>query len=277
MSSAEKKTFTSNKLDFMDAISKDTRITATAFRVAYRLLQRFKEKRGSFPSQALVASEIGCSERAVREAIADLVDVGWLHIVRHGRRNFYGFKWVKQEGRDVPTKRQQRNANAVNRDRQNSAGVATPDRQNSAYGGNRHRQNSAYVSYNTYDPSESNTSVPSDSNTYGHMHGVHADRVGRGSEGQGTTKNPTMGFRDIMRSIGMSEPTLDTLCGNLRSVRRRLTPGLGWRLRNDLLMMRNDYGVSFESCIDTMACLGWDVIADPDSLAAHAVDISEAA
>jgi hypothetical protein len=288
MTSAEKKSFTSNKLTFLDAMSKDTRLTANAFRVAFRLLQHFSNDAGAaFPAQATLASEVGCSIRSIKDAIADLVESGWIEIVRNGKRNFYVFRWPKPDGNGgppmTPTKRQKRNAQAANRHMQKSAKTGNRHMQKSVSGGNRHMQKSvsAYRLTPTY-PSGVNTYDPPEVNTYDHIRAksAPADRVGPGGKvqgGKGTTKNTTTGFRDIMRGIGMSESTIGNLCAYLRSVSRRLTPGLGGRLRNDLLMMRDDHGISFESTIATMVDLGWDVIADPDRLAAEAADISEAA
>ena len=87
--------FTSWKLHLLDAISMDPRVTATEFRVAYRLLQHANaETRAIFPSQERIASQIGAKERAVRAAIAGLVEKRWLTISRPNRRlpNLYRFE-----------------------------------------------------------------------------------------------------------------------------------------------------------------------------------------
>lgn len=87
-------TFTSQKLDLLDAISMDPRVTAGEFRVAFRLLQHANSETGAiFPSQDRLASQIGMKERTVRACIDGLVRKGWLHKERPNRRvpNFYRF------------------------------------------------------------------------------------------------------------------------------------------------------------------------------------------
>lgn len=87
--------FTKWKLDLLDAMSMDPRLTSTEFRVAYRLLQHANaETRAIFPSQDRIASQIGSKERAVRAAIAGLVAKGWLTVSRRNRRlpNMYRFE-----------------------------------------------------------------------------------------------------------------------------------------------------------------------------------------
>ena len=88
------KSFTSSKLDILDAISMDPRITPGEFRVAYRLAQHANSKTGAiFPSQDRLASQTGMKERSVRACIAGLVHKGWLKKSRPNRRgtNFYRF------------------------------------------------------------------------------------------------------------------------------------------------------------------------------------------
>jgi hypothetical protein len=85
---------TSEKLDLLDAISMDPRVTAGEFRVAYRLMQHANAATGAiFPSQDRLASQIGMRERSVRSCIAGLVAKGWLNKCRPNRRssNMYRF------------------------------------------------------------------------------------------------------------------------------------------------------------------------------------------
>jgi hypothetical protein len=92
--SADIESFTSNKLDVMDAISMDPRVSHGEFRVAFRLLQHANAKTGRiFPSQERIANQIGVKVRQVREYIAGLVEKGWLRATRPNRQlpNQYAF------------------------------------------------------------------------------------------------------------------------------------------------------------------------------------------
>ena len=87
--------FASWKLDLVDAISMDPRVTSTEFRVAYRLLQHANaETMAIFPAQGRIASQIGAKERTVRAAVRGLVAKGWLTVSRFNRRlpNLYRFE-----------------------------------------------------------------------------------------------------------------------------------------------------------------------------------------
>jgi DNA-binding transcriptional MocR family regulator len=89
------RSFTSRKLEILDAISMDPRVTAAEFRVAYRLIQHQNAETGAiFPSQDRLASQIGVKERTVRANIAGLVKKGWLDVNRRNMRtaNLYAFK-----------------------------------------------------------------------------------------------------------------------------------------------------------------------------------------
>lgn len=86
--------FTGHKLDLLDAISMDPRVTASEFRVAFRLMQHANAETGAiFPSQDRLACQIGMRERSVRACIAGLVAKGWLLRCRPNRRvsNLYRF------------------------------------------------------------------------------------------------------------------------------------------------------------------------------------------
>ncbi|RZS82064.1 helix-turn-helix protein [Phyllobacterium myrsinacearum] len=91
------KKFTSDKLDVLNGMSVDPRITATDFRVAFRLIQHVNaETLACFPSQELLADEAVMKERTVRNSIARLKDAGWIKIRARsangrGKSNFYAF------------------------------------------------------------------------------------------------------------------------------------------------------------------------------------------
>ena len=90
----ENRTFTSWKLDLLDAMSMDPRVTGSEFRVAFRLLQHANsETLAIFPSQDRIASQTGMKERTVRACVAGIVKKGWLHKSRSNRRvsNSYRF------------------------------------------------------------------------------------------------------------------------------------------------------------------------------------------
>ncbi|MDG4898055.1 helix-turn-helix domain-containing protein [Mesorhizobium sp. WSM4976] len=89
------RTFASQKFELLDAISMDPRVTASEFRVAFRLMQHANAETGAiFPSQDRLASQIGMKERTVRFCIKELVGKGWLKSSRPNRRiaNFYQFE-----------------------------------------------------------------------------------------------------------------------------------------------------------------------------------------
>jgi hypothetical protein len=89
------RSFTSRKLDILDAISMDPRVTAAEFRVAFRLMQHQNAETGAiFPSQDRLASQIGVKERTIRSNVAGLIKKGWLHVHRPNMRtaNLYAFE-----------------------------------------------------------------------------------------------------------------------------------------------------------------------------------------
>ena len=94
--------FTSHKLDLLDAISMDRRVTASEFRVAYRLMQHANAETGAiFPSQDRLASQIGMRERSVRACIAGLVAKGWLLRWRPNRRTSNMYKFDGRHANEV--------------------------------------------------------------------------------------------------------------------------------------------------------------------------------
>jgi hypothetical protein len=87
------KSFTSDKLDILDAMALDPRLTPTDFRVAYWLIQHVNAETGQCnPSQRLIAQYCNLKERTVRAAIGHLCNAGWLRKSRSGRgSNQYRF------------------------------------------------------------------------------------------------------------------------------------------------------------------------------------------
>ncbi len=81
------KKFASWKLDLLDHMSVDSRLSATDFRVAYRVLHYTDAATGDcFPMQETIIADTGLSERTVRNALTSLSSCGWLRIERTGSR-----------------------------------------------------------------------------------------------------------------------------------------------------------------------------------------------
>lgn len=91
------RSFTSWKLDLLDAMSVDPRLTASDFRVAFRLMQHVNAETGAcFPSQEVLSDEAVMKERGARQCIANLKRHGWIAIKARssggrGKSNFYQF------------------------------------------------------------------------------------------------------------------------------------------------------------------------------------------
>lgn len=78
--------FTTWKLDLMNAINADTRLTMTQRVVAHELLFYANEKTGEiYPSQELLGNTLGIKPRAMRTCISQLVAHGWLTVFRFNR------------------------------------------------------------------------------------------------------------------------------------------------------------------------------------------------
>ncbi|WP_327209666.1 helix-turn-helix domain-containing protein [Rhizobium leguminosarum] len=92
------KKFASWKLDLLDRMSADPRLSATDFRVGYRLLHYMDSAtRYCFPRQITIAADLGLTDRTVRNALVSLRACGWLTIEERplpkgrGKSNFYHF------------------------------------------------------------------------------------------------------------------------------------------------------------------------------------------
>ncbi|MGR9135665.1 helix-turn-helix domain-containing protein [Rhizobium leguminosarum] len=90
--------FTAWKLDLLDRMSADHRLSATEFRVGYRLFSFMDANTGNcFPRQETIAADLGVTDRTVRNALVNLRACGWLKIEERqlpkgrGRSNFYYF------------------------------------------------------------------------------------------------------------------------------------------------------------------------------------------
>lgn len=83
-------TFTSAKLDWLDAVSIDPRVSTLEFRVAFIIAQHVNSETGKCcPSQETIATFIGKSDRAVREAVKRLEHFGWIIRRKRGQGTQY--------------------------------------------------------------------------------------------------------------------------------------------------------------------------------------------
>ncbi|RVP07344.1 helix-turn-helix domain-containing protein [Sinorhizobium meliloti] len=86
------------KLDLLDRMSVDRRLSGTDFRVAYRLLSYMDAATGDcFPNQETIATDLGVTDRTIRKALANLRACDWLKIEDRpqargrGKSNLYHF------------------------------------------------------------------------------------------------------------------------------------------------------------------------------------------
>ncbi len=91
--------FAAWKFDLLDRMSTDRRLSATDFRVAYRLLSYMNAETGAcFPKQEAIADDVGVTDRTIRLSLVNLRACGWLRIEERqlpngrGRSNFYLFE-----------------------------------------------------------------------------------------------------------------------------------------------------------------------------------------
>ncbi|MGO6880694.1 helix-turn-helix domain-containing protein [Rhizobium ruizarguesonis] len=91
--------FTASKLDLLDRMSADHRLSATDFRLAYRVFSYMDAHSGAcFPRQETIAADLGVTDRTVRNSLVNLRACGWLEIEERalpkgrGKSNFYRFQ-----------------------------------------------------------------------------------------------------------------------------------------------------------------------------------------
>ena len=92
--------FTSRKLDVIDALLVDPRLSPADFKVGVALIQFLNGKTGAlFPSNAAIAENVRLSERHVRTCLSKLRDAGWLRWRRGNRQlaNEYQFDLTNLE------------------------------------------------------------------------------------------------------------------------------------------------------------------------------------
>ncbi|WEX87185.1 helix-turn-helix domain-containing protein [Sinorhizobium garamanticum] len=90
--------FAAWKLDLLDRMSVDRRLSGTDFRVAYRLLSYMDAATGDcFPKQETIATDLGVTDRTIRKALANLRACDWLRVEERplpkgrGKSNLYHF------------------------------------------------------------------------------------------------------------------------------------------------------------------------------------------
>lgn len=95
------RSFAAWKLYLLDRMSVDRRLSATDYRVAYRLLHYMDAATGNcFPKQETIAADLGLTDRTIRNALVDLCACGWLEIEERsprkgrGKSNLYRFQDV---------------------------------------------------------------------------------------------------------------------------------------------------------------------------------------
>ena len=75
--------FTSRKMDWLDAVSYDRRLLPIEKVVAWRVMQCANAKTGkAWPSQEWIAERVNTVERVVRRSLKKLSETGWLKIYR---------------------------------------------------------------------------------------------------------------------------------------------------------------------------------------------------
>jgi hypothetical protein len=81
----------------MNALSLDCRVTASEFRLAFRLLQHANSvTRAIFPSQELLAIEMGVRPRQVRACLSGLIRKGWVKKTRYNRQLSNSYEFLEQ-------------------------------------------------------------------------------------------------------------------------------------------------------------------------------------
>jgi Helix-turn-helix domain len=89
--------FTSWKLDIMDAMKLDRRMNGTEFRIAFCLIQHVNSvTKACFPSQELLADETGVKLRTVRASIAKLVRLRWARLTRPNRSKTNQYEFLTE-------------------------------------------------------------------------------------------------------------------------------------------------------------------------------------
>lgn len=119
------------KLDMIDAMMVDDRLSPKTFKVGVALLQFQNSRTGElYPSQAVIAETTGIPERTVRDCLGSLREAGWLLWDRGNRQkaNEYSFDHAnialmqaKRRRMEQERKRRKRQAKIAVSDRQPTA------------------------------------------------------------------------------------------------------------------------------------------------------------
>jgi hypothetical protein len=122
MTADSNRTFTSRKLDWLDTLAFDRRLSPLAFKVGFRIIQHVNASTGRTRiSDATIADEIGCPARNVYRPRILLRDTGWLTWRRTRTANIYEIKFDNVErlldlmtaARDVRKEQWQRRQNRL--------------------------------------------------------------------------------------------------------------------------------------------------------------------
>jgi hypothetical protein len=88
-------TFNREKMRWLNAVSLESEVSSTAFRVAYVIADHHNRVTGfAWPSRARLAGKICLSSRTIQRAVIQLEDLGWLTVDRQRERsNRYRMSW----------------------------------------------------------------------------------------------------------------------------------------------------------------------------------------
>jgi hypothetical protein len=87
---ANKKTFTGEKLDWLNLVNADPRLDASAFKVAFCIAQHINQNSGTWMlSDELISDKTSLPTRTVQRARKALRDLGWINWRRTGGANVY--------------------------------------------------------------------------------------------------------------------------------------------------------------------------------------------
>lgn len=95
--------FTRDKMQWLDQVAEDLRVSAGAFRLAHHLASKFlsREKGVAYPSQETLAALLGITLRHVLRLTNELVTAGHLSVQRGGRGHANRYRLIKYDRTDM--------------------------------------------------------------------------------------------------------------------------------------------------------------------------------
>lgn len=92
----QRRSFTSRKLDMLDAMSVDPELRGDLFRFAFRVMQHINSNSGlAWPSLRRIAAQMGISISTAKRHADRLVELGWLYRERPNRRGTYEYHFLE--------------------------------------------------------------------------------------------------------------------------------------------------------------------------------------